>query len=281
MSASSAQVLEPSAGWAVVIALGVGFSVVMLGVSYLQERYTQYSVKNNEEFTSASRSVKTGLIAASIVSAWTWAATLLQSSTVAFNFGVSGPFWYAAGACVQVLLFAMMAAKTKLNAPYAHTYLEVVKTRWGTLSHVTHTFFAIAANILVGSMLILGGSATVNQLTGMPTLAAVFLTPASVAIYTLLGGLRATFFADYSHTVILLAIIFAFAFEVYASSDKIGSPQRMWELLEAAAPVAGNARGSYVTMRSLSGLKFGIINICGNFRYVTHLAPKPLAQEPR
>jgi urea-proton symporter len=38
--------------------------------------------------------VKTGLIASVIVSQWTWAATLLQSSNVAWCYGVSGPFWY-------------------------------------------------------------------------------------------------------------------------------------------------------------------------------------------
>jgi hypothetical protein len=37
--------------------------------------------------------IKTGLIAAGIVSKWTWAATLLQSSNVAWNYGVSSPFW--------------------------------------------------------------------------------------------------------------------------------------------------------------------------------------------
>ena len=34
-----------------------------------------------------------GLTASVIVSQWTWAATLLQSSNVAWQFGVSGPFW--------------------------------------------------------------------------------------------------------------------------------------------------------------------------------------------
>lgn len=150
----------------------------------------------------------------------------------------------------------------------AHTYLEVVRVRWGRLSHLVHLFFAFAANILVGSMLVLGGSATVHQLTGMPTLAACFLTPAAVAIYTVTGGLRATFLADFSHTAVLIAILLAFSLTSYAASDKIGSPQRMWELLSEAAPVAGNAKGSYVTMRSLGGLKFGIVNICGNFAAV-------------
>lgn len=87
MAASSAQVLSPGAGWAVVIALGIGFAVVMLGISVLQQRYTHNNVKNNDEFMSASRSVKPGLIASGIVSAWTWAATLLQSSAEAFKNG--------------------------------------------------------------------------------------------------------------------------------------------------------------------------------------------------
>lgn len=42
----------------------------------------------------------------------------------------------------------------------------------------------------------------------------------------------------------------------------------MYRLLEEAAarsPISGNAGGSYLTMRSLHGLIFGVINIVGNF----------------
>lgn len=62
-----------------------------------QNRYTKYSTKTSEEFNTASRSVKPGLIACGVVSAWTWAATLLQSSTVAYEYGISGPFWVNLG----------------------------------------------------------------------------------------------------------------------------------------------------------------------------------------
>ena len=112
--------------------------------------------------------IKIGLTAAVIVSQWTWAATLLQSSNgthahkytymrtrererahnfpsppphtdedtththththpytdtptythphtriVAWQYGVSGPFWYASGATVQVLLFGILAIELK------------------------------------------------------------------------------------------------------------------------------------------------------------------------
>ncbi|KAJ3725059.1 urea transporter [Lentinula guzmanii] len=270
---SSGNVLPQGAGYGVGMRTGIGlfFSAFMLLLTAVQARYTAFSPKNSEEFSSASRSVKPGLIASGIVSAWTWAATLLQSSAVAYKYGISGPWWYGAGATIQVLLFAMLAAKLKLNAPYAHTWLEIVGVRWGKAAHLIFMFFGLATNIIVSSMLILGGSATVTDLTGMSTLAACFLIPLGVVIYVIVGGMRSTLLCDYTHTTVLFAIILTFVFAVYATGPKIGSPKRMHELLTAAAsaaPVPGNAHGSYVTMRSKDGLIFGVINIIGNFATV-------------
>lgn len=80
----------------------------------------------------------------------------------------------------------------------------------------------------------------------MPIMAAVWLTPLSVAVYALVGGMRSTLLADYSHTVVLLVLILVFAFTVYATGgngDFLGSPQKVAALLEKArvmAPVDGN-----------------------------------------
>lgn len=96
---------------------------VWLEKRYLGSRHT------SEWFNTAGRNVKTGLIASVIVSQakffnlqmpydvhldrfyihlnsgfilqLTWAATILQSSNVAWEYGVSGPFWYASGATIQ------------------------------------------------------------------------------------------------------------------------------------------------------------------------------------
>ncbi|GKC19044.1 urea-proton symporter DUR3, partial [Tanacetum coccineum] len=133
---------------------------------------------------------------------WTWAATLLQSSNVAWEYGVSGPFWYASGATIQVLLFGVMAIEIKRKAPHAHTVCEIVKARWGTAAHVVFLVFCFMTNIIVTAMLLLGGSAVVNALTGVNIYAASFLIPLGVIVYTLAGGLKATFLASYIHSVI-------------------------------------------------------------------------------
>lgn len=261
---ATTQVLPQAAGWAVVCGLGFFFAFFMICLSFIQERYTNRSIKNTDEFASASRSVKPGLVAAGIVSAWTWAATLLQSTTVTYNVGISGGFWYAAGATIQILLCSIMACQIKLNAPFCSTYLELLRVRWGKPTHCVFLFFALATNLLVSSQLVVGGAAVVNTLTGVPTLAAIWLIPIGVALYVLVGGMRATLLADYSHTVGLLVVIFFFFFKVWTTSDEIGSVADMVNLLHTSDSIADNAAGTPLTFRSTNGVIFGIINIVGN-----------------
>merc|ERR1711966_242269 len=92
---------------------------------YIDKVYNK-TEHTSEFFNTAGRTVKTGLTASVIVSQWTWAATLLQSSNVAWNYGITGPFWYAAGATVQILLFGILAIEIKRRAPKAHTFLELI-----------------------------------------------------------------------------------------------------------------------------------------------------------
>ncbi|WFD44903.1 hypothetical protein MPSI1_003577 [Malassezia psittaci] len=272
MVESPAQVLGVGVGWAIVVGLGFAFAAFMLFITYLQNRFTDHNTKSLEEFNSASRSVKPGLVAAGIVSAWTWAATLLQSTVVTYNYGVSGAYWYAAGASLQIMLCAIMACKIKTCAPFVSTFLEVVRIRYGKKVHCVFIAFALVTNLLVSSQLVLGGAAVVTQLTGLHVLAGLFLIPTSVAVYTVTGGLRATFIADYTHTLGLFVVIIYFFFHVWTGDGKIGGLTRMSEMLDAVVQrgegVVGNAGGSYLTMRSKSGLIFGVTNICGNLATV-------------
>ncbi|WFD32137.1 hypothetical protein MSPP1_003182 [Malassezia sp. CBS 17886] len=271
MAESPAQVLGQGVGWAVVAGLGFSFAAFMMFITFLQNRLTTRSTANLEEFNSAGHSVKPGLIAAGIVSAWTWAATLLQSTTVTFKYGVSGAYWYGAGATLQILFCSIMACKIKSCAPFCSTYLEIIRVRYGKPTHAVFICFALLTNLLVSSQLVLGGAAVVTELTGLNVFAGIFLIPASVAAYTVTGGLRATFIADYSHTIGLFVVIIYFFFHIWTGNGKIGSLGHMTDLLTASAardPVPGNAGGSYLTMRSQSGLIFGIINICGNLATV-------------
>lgn len=259
--------LDQGAGYGVVLGLGTAFALGMILVTFILKRYNQ-ELQTSEMFNTAGRTVKSGLVGSAVVSSWTWAATLLQSTGVCYRYGVSGPFWYASGATVQILLFATLAIELKRRAPNAHTFLEVIRARYGTVAHIVFMVFGLATNILVSLMLIVGGSATVSALTGMHTVAAIYLLPVGVVAYTMVGGLKATILTDWMHTFILLIIIIVFSLTAYASSDILGSPGAVYDLLLKAAdlhPVEGNKNGSYLTMQSREGAIFFVINIVGNF----------------
>ncbi|CCL99805.1 uncharacterized protein FIBRA_01829 [Fibroporia radiculosa] len=271
-TSEGARVLSEGTGYGVVLGIGSVFALLMMALSTLQNRYTSYKIATSEEFNTASRSVKPGLIAAGIVSAWTWAATLLQSCTVTYEYGVAGGFYYAAGATLQVFLMSILAVRVKMIAPYCHTYLEIIHARYGDAAHFVFATFALVTNLIVSSMLLLGGSAVVNAFTGMNIYAANFLIPIGVMAYVILGGLRATFLCDYSHTTILMIILFYFFFYTYTESELIGGMEGMYHLLVKAAeerPVTGNKNGSYLTLKSNNGLVFLIIQMFGAFGNVT------------
>jgi Na+/proline symporter len=199
---------------------------------------------------------------------------------------------YASGATIQVLLFGVLAINVKKVAPSAHTVCEIVNARWGLTAHKTYLFFALAANFIVTAMLLLGGAATVEALTGMDYQLAAFLIPWGVIMYTASGGLQATFLASYIHTNVIFAVVILMVFIVYIkvySSDQIYTflsltvsytTEQCEQIFStnntvestfytkgtyACGPVTGNRDGSYLTMLSGDGLMFGIINIVGNF----------------
>lgn len=191
---------------------------------------------------------------------------------------------YASGATIQVLLFGVLAIKIKRVAPNAHTVAEIVKARWGSSAHATFLFFNFSTNMIVTSMLLLGGAATTQALTGMDYRLAAFLIPWGVIFYTASGGLQATFISTYLHTVTIYLVLVIMIYVVYV---KVYSSDQIYQLLTnavnytpdecaaiytdytpgtyACGKVSSNHKGSYLTMLSGQGLMFGVINIIGNF----------------
>ncbi|MDC0063382.1 sodium/solute symporter [Candidatus Nitrosopelagicus sp.] len=260
-------ILDESVGYLILIGVGILLASVVLILVKAETKWLG-TKKTFEWFSTAGRTVKTGLIVTSVVSAWTWAATLLQSSTVAYQYGISGPFWYAAGASIQVVLFAILAIELKRKSPMSHTFPEMINSRFGKSSHKVFLSFAFLTNIIVTAMLVLGGAAVVNALTGINVYIAAFLIPVGVIAYTLFGGLKATFLAEYFNTAFIFVVVLIFTSTIYFINPDIGGISGMFEKLSNAAamyPVEGNAAGSFLTLASVGALIFGVINIVGNF----------------
>ncbi|KAL2163119.1 hypothetical protein VTH06DRAFT_6955 [Thermothelomyces fergusii] len=201
--------LPQAVGYVVVVVVGFFIAFVMVLATYVLKKTAGEDNRKTEMFMTANRSVRTGLTTSAVVSSWLWSTAMLGSTLVGYNFGVAGPFWFAAGS-------------------------------------------AIAA------------------LTGMHIIAATFLLPAGVVLYTFVGGIKATFLTDYFHTFVIAVVICFFTIKTFTTPE-ITSIGHMWELIATAGalhPVQGNQDGSYLTMTSKGAILFGIIHILANFGLV-------------
>ncbi|XP_066270073.1 uncharacterized protein [Branchiostoma lanceolatum] len=257
---------------AIVLTLGFGlFAGLVAYVFNLVRKYVFHDQNDLDTAFDAGGQVSVGLTATTIVSQWTWAATLLQSCTVASKFGISGPFWYAAGASVQIIVFAILSVELKMKAPGAKTYLQVIKARFGAKAHIVYCVFALLTNVLVTTMLMLGGIASMTSLVnGLTTEMAAICLAAVIGTYTLIGGLGATFYVSYFNTALIFGVLITILWKVYSDDvtsqqNPLGDVGTVYDLLTCSSGPPGNREESYLTFFSSGGLMFGVINIIGNF----------------
>jgi Na+/proline symporter len=130
--------LSQAVGYIVVVVIGLVFALGMVGVTRLLKRTLGEDNTKTEMFITANRSVSTGLTASAVISSWLWSTALLGSSLVGYSYGVSGPFWFAAGCSPMIVFFALLGIVCKRRIPEAHTLLEIVRIRYGKSPEVQH-----------------------------------------------------------------------------------------------------------------------------------------------
>jgi urea-proton symporter len=147
---------------------------------------------------------------------------------------------------------------------------ELIRARYGTIANILWIIMCLINNLLIFSSMVVCASAAITSLTGMNLIAATYLLPMGVVVYTYFGGLRATFLTEYIHTFIILIVLDWFCLKLLAVKE-IGSIGALYDavrLLGEQYPVAGNYRGSYLTMTSNESIYFGIIHVLTNFGVV-------------
>ncbi|PTB46065.1 hypothetical protein M441DRAFT_126882 [Trichoderma asperellum CBS 433.97] len=259
--------LPEAAGYVVVVAVGLAFAVGMIGITRLLKKTLNEDNSNVETFMVANRSVGTGLVASAVVSSWLWSTALLSCVLVTYLYGISGGFWYGAGCSPMIVFFAYLGVVCKKRIPQAHTVLEIVRIRYGTVAHLIFTFLAIINNLFNTINMILGAAAVITFLTGIHIMASTFLLPVGVVLYTLVGGIKATFLTDYIHTFVI-AIFCSYLTTKTLLHHDVGSIDGLYDLVAKAQPsheVDGNYQGSLLTMSSQQGIFFAIILLVSNF----------------
>lgn len=254
-------IVSQAEGYGVTVGLGAAFAIVILLAVYLQRVYLSEKSDRTEMFMVANRSVGIGLTTSAVFSSWMWINETVYCSLQTYKFGIALPVWWSAGLTFQIALMAVLGVAAKIRIPHAHTSLEIARIRYGRLGHVAFMILCLVLNILGCSNLLFNGSVVLSAMTGMHFVASTLLLPAGVIVYTVLGGIKATFLTDFLHTAIALILMIYFTLGVL-TSDKIGGLSGLYDkLIETAGNqyIEGNYDGSLLTFRSQQSAIWGVM----------------------
>ncbi|KAJ0427203.1 Sodium:solute symporter family-domain-containing protein [Aspergillus carlsbadensis] len=256
--------------YGLLIGLGVLFCGVILIAIKVQKAYLSEDSATSEMFMVANRSVGTGLTASAVFSSWMWINETVLSAAMCYRYGLAVPLWWGSGLCFQIALMAALGVMAKIRVPYAHTSLEIIKMRYGTVGHLVFIVLNLTNNVFGCASMILVGSQLVYGISGMHFVAATILIPLGVVLYTAVGGLKATFLTDFLHTAVALVLIIFFTLSIL-THDAVGGLSGLYDKVVATASenyISGNYEGSLLTMKSKEAIIWGLILKFGNLALV-------------
>ncbi|KAL4799915.1 hypothetical protein BDV19DRAFT_375989 [Aspergillus venezuelensis] len=230
--------------YGLLIGLGVLFCGVILIAIKVQKAYLSEDSANSEMFMIANRSVGTGLTASAVFSSWMWINETVLCAAMCYRYGLAVPLWWGSGLCFQIALMAALGVMAKIRVPYAHTSLEIIRMRYGTIGHLVFIVLNLTNNVFGCASMILTGSQLVSGISHMHFIAATILIPLRVVLYTAVGVL---------------------------TNEHIGGLGGLYDKVIATASenyIDGNYQGSLLTMKSKDAIIWGLILKFGNLALV-------------
>jgi urea-proton symporter len=160
-----------------------------------------------DSYLTGGRDIGHGMINASIVATWIWAATLMISAWTGYQYGFIGPWWYAFGAVIPLPIMAYLGRQIKRVMPNVRSYPEFMRFRLDRKNHLLHSLIAIIVSFWVVLMIVTGGSVMGVAFTGAPFWAIAVCMVIIFVSYSSIAGLWANIFADTIMTMIMYACL--------------------------------------------------------------------------
>lgn len=266
MSDQPVELLNQGAGYGVLVGVGSVFAIGMILTTILLRKYLHEDARSTETFSVANRSVGTFLSASAVYSSWSWATEFVMLTSQVYNYGIQAAYYFGAGLSIQIAVMSLVGIHAKKKIPTAHTSLEVVGARYGRSAHLLYLVLALICNIISSSAMVLTVASLISIIAGnLHIVASTMLVPFGVLLYTVVGGLKATFLTDFIHTTILL-IILCYLNTSLLTSDQVGGLNEFWtSLTKVDRQIEGNYAGSIITGKSQGALIFGLVLTAGNF----------------
>lgn len=197
------------------------YLIGMLVIGFAANR-RQHSL---DDYYVAGRSLGSLPIACLWVSSWIGGASVVGSSSRAYDFGISG-IWYVASIAVGLIIFALTfpAIIKRVGDRFMNlTYPDMIEARYGSAARIISTVTTILAFIAhVAGQFVAAGS-MLHVITDWDLKLCFIVAAAITTIYTSVGGYIAVTYTDLAQVGLLIAGVALFGVPFATSAVMDGS----------------------------------------------------------
>lgn len=184
--------------WIVILYLAV-----LMGISVWKSR----SVKNQEDFMVAGRSVPTYKLVGTLLCTWLGSGTLLAGAGLAARVGLS-ELWLAAGAWIGIVIVYFLAARVRRISQY--TVPDILELRYNKYARILGTIVIVIAYTTIVGYQFRGGGFVLNLIADIPEWQGILLTAAFIITFTAFAGMLSIVSVDIINgAVITVAVLVA------------------------------------------------------------------------
>ena len=165
------------------------------------------SIKNQEDFSVAGRSLSTWILVGTMAATWMGTGSVLGNAGKTFEIGAAG-FLLPIGGMLGVLVLTKIAGKARASGKL--TVPEIIGSRFGDIAMILSVFALLAAYLVIVSYQFNAGGAIIytifhdNLGSGITLDQATIIAALFIVAYTVLAGLLSVAYTDVANGILMI-----------------------------------------------------------------------------
>jgi len=165
------------------------------------------SIKNQEDFSVAGRSLSTWILVGTMAATWMGTGSVLGNAGKTFEIGAAG-FLLPIGGMLGVLVLTKIAGKARASGKL--TVPEIIGSRFGDIAMILSVFALLAAYLVIVSYQFNAGGAVIytifhdNLGSGITLDQGTIIAALFIVAYTVLAGLLSVAYTDVANGILMI-----------------------------------------------------------------------------
>ncbi|MFD2627580.1 sodium:solute symporter family protein [Oceanobacillus kapialis] len=172
----------------------VAVSVYLLAMVLVGVYFGRKSIKGNEDFMAAGRSLPLWVVAGTLLATFTGSGTIVGGASFIYQYGPFAAIFNLSGGILGAIILYFLAGHIRQGEAY--TVPEIIEKRFGATTRLISSIIILLAFIGITAYQFTGGAYVLEITTGLPVETGAIIIGVLVIFLTVSGGLFSVAYTD-------------------------------------------------------------------------------------